>query len=130
MKFCEEVEKLQRENEGSVILVKNGIFFVAIGKDAVILNRELDLQLTCMKKELCKVGFLVKNAEKYIEIMKSKEISFKMYIIDVKKGKIEILLENIGKNMKEVKANVNCSKCSRKKDTDEDIIERLREIGK
>lgn len=130
MKFCEEVEKLQRENEGSVILVKSGIFFVAIGKDAVILNRELDLQLTCMKKELCKVGFLVKNAEKYIEIMKSKEISFKMYIIDVKKGKIEKLLENIGKNMKEVKANVNCSKCSRKKDTDEDIIERLREIGK
>ena len=30
MKFCEEVEKLQRENEGSVILVKNGILFVAI----------------------------------------------------------------------------------------------------
>lgn len=66
MKFVQEVEKIQKENEGSIILAKNGIFFVAIGKDAIILHEELGLKLTCMRKELCKVGFLVKNVEKYI----------------------------------------------------------------
>ena len=66
MKMVEETEKLQQENAGSIILVKNGIFFVAIGKDALTLHDELGLKLTCMKPELCKVGFLVKNVEQYI----------------------------------------------------------------
>ena len=57
MKFVEEVEKLQEENPGYLVLVKSGIFFVAIGKDAITLNETLGLKLTCMKKELCKVGF-------------------------------------------------------------------------
>ena len=50
MKFVQEIEKLQKENEGSIIIAKNGIFFVAIGKDAIILNEELGLKLTCMRK--------------------------------------------------------------------------------
>ena len=66
MKMVEEMEKLQQENADSIILVKNGIFFVAIGKDALTLHDELGLKLTCMKPELCKVGFLVKNVEQYI----------------------------------------------------------------
>ena len=67
MKFVEEVEKLQEENPGYLVLVKSGIFFVAIGKDAITLNETLGLKLICMKKELCKVGFQVKNVEKYIK---------------------------------------------------------------
>ena len=35
MKFVQEIEKLQKENEGSIIIAKNGIFFVAIGKRCV-----------------------------------------------------------------------------------------------
>lgn len=35
MKFTEIVENLQEKNEGNIILVKNGIFFVAMGKDAI-----------------------------------------------------------------------------------------------
>ena len=49
MKFVQEIEILQKENEGTIILAKNGIFFVAIGKDAIILNEELGLKLTCRK---------------------------------------------------------------------------------
>ncbi len=37
MKLSEEIEKLQEKNEGKIILIKNGIFFIAIGKDAVVL---------------------------------------------------------------------------------------------
>ena len=67
MKMVEQMEKLQQQNLGTIILVKNGIFFVAIGKDAIMLHKMLGLKLTCMKQELCKVGFLVKNVEEYIK---------------------------------------------------------------
>ena len=80
MKFVQEIEKLQKENEGSIIIAKNGIFFVAIGKDAITLHEQLNLKLTCMKKELCKVGFLVKNVEKYIQKLEEIGYSFILYV--------------------------------------------------
>ena len=60
MKYIDVLQKLQKENPEHIILMKNGIFFVAIGKDAIELNKQIGLQLTCMKKELCKVGFQAK----------------------------------------------------------------------
>lgn len=85
MKMVEEMEKLQQENAGSIILVKNGIFFVAIGKDALTLHDEIGLKLTCMKSELCKVGFLVKNVEQYIEKLEKIGYSFILYVKNEKK---------------------------------------------
>ena len=55
LKYTELLEKLQNEHNGYLILVKNGIFFIAIGKDAIALNQLLGLQLTCMRNGLCKV---------------------------------------------------------------------------
>ena len=55
MKLTELIEKLQKENEGHIILMKSGIFFIAIGKDAITLNELLGLQLICMREGLCKV---------------------------------------------------------------------------
>ena len=55
MKLTELIEKLQKENEGHIILMKSRIFFIAIGKDAITLNELLGLQLTCMREGLCKV---------------------------------------------------------------------------
>ena len=80
MKLVEEMEKLQKQYYGTIILVKNGIFFVAIGKDAIALHNTLGLKLTCMKPELCKVGFLVKNVENYIIKLETAGYSFKLYI--------------------------------------------------
>ncbi len=88
MKFVQEIEKLQKENEGSIIIAKNGIFFVAIGKDAITLHEQLNLKLTCMKKELCKVGFLVKNVEKYIQKLEEIGYSFILYVKN-KKDELE-----------------------------------------
>ena len=55
MKYLELVEKLQKENDKYVVLIQSGIFFIAIGKDAQLLNKKIGLKLTCMKKGLCKV---------------------------------------------------------------------------
>lgn len=65
MKYTDLMIKLQEENEGEIIIMQNGIFFIAIGKDAISMNKLLGLQLTCMKEGVCKVGFQIKSAEKY-----------------------------------------------------------------
>lgn len=99
MKFTEIVYKLQNENPESIILVKNGIFFVGMGKDAIVLNNELGLKLTCMKENLCKVGFLVKSVEKYIKILKERDLSFAIYIINKENDTPELIFRNIGKKI-------------------------------
>lgn len=53
MKLVEQIQNLQEKKEKTIILVKNGIFFIAIGKDAITLNKTLGLKLTCMREELC-----------------------------------------------------------------------------
>ncbi len=130
MKFVEVVKTLQEQNAKKIILVKNGIFFVAIGKDALILSDQIGLKRTCMKEKLCKVGFLVKSSEKYIKILQEKNLSFGLYVIDKKDEKIEEIYTYEGSNIEEERMCLNCEECMQKKDTDEDIIERLRNFGK
>ena len=65
MKYLELVEKIQNNNKDYVVLIQSGIFFIAIGRDALILNQEIGLKRTCMKKEICKVRI---SSEKFRKI--------------------------------------------------------------
>ena len=87
MKYTDLMLKLQNDNKEKIILMKNGIFFTAIGKDAIALNEAIGLKLTCMKKGLCKVGFQVKSSEKYMKELQDINISFAMYTYDNKTRK-------------------------------------------
>ncbi len=129
MKFIERVEQLQKENEGSIVIIKNGIFFIGVGKDAIILNRILGLKLTCMKPELCKVGFLVKNVEKYIKLLTEEGKSFVIYIKN-EKDEIEELYRYKGENIQEAECCLECENCKNKEETEKDILERVRNLGK
>ena len=129
MKFVERIEELQKENEGIIIIVKNGIFFIGIGKDAIILNELLGLKLTCMKPKQCKVGFLVKNVEKYIKLLSEKGKSFKIFIKN-DKDEMEEIYRFIGDSIYEDKQCLECGKCENRKETEEDIIERIKNFGK
>ena len=86
MKFIEEVKKLQEEFKGHVVLVKCGIFYTAIGKDAIILHELLGMHLICMKEKLCKSGVLDKNIDKFIKEMDERNLSF--VICDYDKNKM------------------------------------------
>ena len=57
MRFTEAVETLQKQNPGTIVFVKNGIFFAALGKDAVALSENMGLKKTCMREGICMVGF-------------------------------------------------------------------------
>ena len=117
MKFVQEIEKLQKENEGTIILAKNGI------------NEELGLKLTCMRKELCKVGFLVKNVEKYIEKLEKLGYSFILYVKN-EKDELEEIYRYKGKNTEETRNCLKCVDCENKKEQEEDILERVKKLGK
>lgn len=130
MKFVDTVENLQKNNPGKIILVKNGIFFVAIGKDAVALNSEIGLKRTCMKANLCKVGFLVKSSEKYIKILEGKNLSFGLYVINKQTEEPEEIYQYEGNKIEETRSALNCKNCGQKQETDEDILERLKNLGK
>ena len=68
MKFYDVVEELQKDNKGYIVLVRCGIFFTAIGKDAVILQSLFGLAPVCIKKNVCKCGFPVIKVNKFINI--------------------------------------------------------------
>ena len=52
MKFLEVLKELQDDklNDGYIVLIQNGIFFVGIGKDAVLLHDILGLQVICLNR--------------------------------------------------------------------------------
>ena len=65
MSFSRMIEYLQVKNKGKIVFVNAGNFYIAMGKDAVLLHKLLDLKTTCMKPEVCKVGFPIIALEKY-----------------------------------------------------------------
>lgn len=130
MTFSNKIFELQEKYPQDVILIKNGIFFIAVGKDALFLNKIINLKCTCFGNEICKVGFLVKSAELYIEKMKKTGISFKMYLLDSNKEE-ELIFENKGNLDKPyILKSIGCDKCNKKKASDEDIIEKLKIMNK
>lgn len=55
MQIGKIIEELQEKTAG-IILMKNGMFYIAVGADAIILSNEMGLKRTCFGKK-CKVGF-------------------------------------------------------------------------
>ena len=112
MGFSTMLELLQEKNKGKIVLVNNGNFYIAIGKDAVALNNLLELKVTCLKPEVCKVGFPISVLEKYTEKLSQKNYSFIVYYFSQEKEELEILMDYNGKNKNKIKEkNVNCYIC-------------------
>lgn len=63
MGFSKMMELLQQKNKGKIVFCNTGNFYIAIGKDAVLLNNLIDLKLSCLKQEICKVGFPINALE-------------------------------------------------------------------
>ena len=59
---------LQIKDKGHIILANAGNFYIARGKDALLLNEILGLKLSCLECEICKVGFPKNSLEKYIKL--------------------------------------------------------------
>ena len=63
MGFSKMLGLLQIKDKGYIILANAGNFYLARGKDALLLNEILGLKLSCMETEICKVGFPINSLE-------------------------------------------------------------------
>lgn len=94
MGFSEMVEILQQRHKGVIVLCKNGNFYIAVGKDAIALNKKIGLKLTCMGPELCKAGFPVSAFEKYTKLLWDKKCNYMIYDFNNEKEELIPKVEN------------------------------------
>ena len=119
MSFRKIVERLQNleENEGFLILVRCGVFFTGIGKDAVILSEKLGITNVCFAEGICKSSIPVCRIEKILPRIISKDISVAIYEynpkgIEYKNGeKYELLRRIVMSPVKEDRKCLECEKC-------------------
>lgn len=113
MKFLEMVEALQKEekNQNKIILIKCGVFFAAIGKDAILLHEILGLNVTCIKPGICKVGIPRLNCIKYTDKLENSGYGYILYDYNSKNKKAEAKYEYMGKANTETEKNIGCRDC-------------------
>lgn len=118
MRFLEMVEKFQKleENKGKVLLVRCGVFMVAIGKDAIFLNNVLKLNVTCIKPRVCKAGIPVSYTLKYTNLLEELGYSYVIYDYDGKSKKFERKFEFEGNKNPESARCMDCKNCKYYKD--------------
>ena len=123
---------LQEKESGKIVLVNIGNFYVASGKDAVLLNKILDFKLTCLEKGICKVGFPISALEKYTNKILEKQYSYIVYRYIAKELKLEITKIHKAKNKNEItQEKANCLLCKGiKAYPKEDEINRAKEQRK
>ena len=54
MAFSHMLNILKEKEKGTIVLVRLGSFYVAVGEDAVLLHKKLDLKCTCIKIKFTK----------------------------------------------------------------------------
>lgn len=129
MTFSEMVEILQEKNGKRMLLIRNGHFYIATGKDAVILHKKLNLKCTCFKKGICKVGIPVNSLEKYIDKLEKTMYSYVIYDYDKENNEIKEILRRPGRVSKINVKNINCFEC-KKIDKKEDNSEYAKALNK
>ena len=104
---------LQKREKGKIIICNLGSFYVAIGKDAIILNNLIGLKISCIKPEICKVGFPISSLEKYTNLLVEKRYSYIVYYFNQEKEELNIFESYEGKNKNTLETeNMNCYICS------------------
>ena len=113
MSFGKMVEILQQKDKEKIILVNSGSFYIARGKDAVLLHNILNLKVNCMEAEICKIGFPLNSLEKYTKIIEEEQYSYIVYNYDNKLGKLDIIKKYNGKKINTIKEEkLNCYICT------------------
>lgn len=119
MSFKKIVESLQQEekNQGFLILIRCGVFFVGIGKDAVILAEKLGITNICFTEGVCKCGIPVNRMDKMLRKIIDKDISVAIYEYNPKgiekdsSEKYKLLRRIVMKPVEETRTCLNCEKC-------------------
>ena len=130
MKFYEIVKKLQKENKGKIVLIRNGIFYCAIGKDAVLMNNVLAYIPVCFKENVCKCGIPVNGIEIAIPKMLRSGFGYVIYDYNKEEKTYKKIVELKGKYVDSKDNNIGCSNCWYKENKMKSTEEYVEELGK
>ena len=117
MKLMDGIKILQKKYPKHIILVKNGVFYNAIGKDAIILSKEFKLKKICFSKNVCKIGINENKIKKFIETLKQNNYKYIIYnyhkgeFKDIDEQFIETERKDNGKEIKKEEYKVECKNC-------------------
>ena len=119
MSFKKIVEEIQNkeENKGFLILIRCGVFFVGVGKDAVILTEKLGITNICFSEGICNSGVPVNKIDKILAKIIDANISVAIYEYNpkgVEKGiadKYKLLRRIVIRPIEEVRKCLQCEKC-------------------
>lgn len=117
MKFGEGIKKLKEYNEGYIIMAKSGIFYVAIGNDAIVLQKEFELRPICFGKNICKCVVNIEKIKIFTKRLDDKK--YKYIVYDYIKGEelaleeqfVERYRQDEGMNIEKTKYKVDCKNC-------------------
>ena len=118
MKFLKIVEEIQnkKENIDYLILIHCGVFFYALGKDAVFLTEHFGLNNICITKNVCKCVIPVVKIDKFIQKLICKNISVAIYDYypqkQGRKKQYELLKRIVLSPVSENRKCLDCEKCS------------------
>ena len=118
--FFEFTEKIKKDYKGVLVIINLGVFFVATNKDAIFLEKAINLKKTCLCKNVCKVGIPESKIEEYILRLKKLNIKFvvlaysnnleEKYKFKDKKY-IQKYIYNEGEEFFSLNYNINCNEC-------------------
>lgn len=111
MAFSQMLEILKEKEKGTIVFVKLGTFYIAVGEDAVLMHKKLKLKCTCFKMNICKVGFPVVALEKYVEKLNQTKYAYVIYDFNLEKVELKEIARKNGKYNKEKDRNINCLVC-------------------
>lgn len=111
MAFSDMLEILQQKNKEKIVFIKLGAFYIATGRDAVLLQSKLNLKCTCFKNNICKVGIPVNSIESYLSKLDKIKYSYIIYDYCKKEQELKVKYEKKGKCNKITEKNLNCLLC-------------------
>ena len=81
MRFAKKVKELKNKekNKGKLVLVRCGIFVIATGEAAILLDKLYGLKVTCFEEEVRKVGMPVSFILKYLELIEEEGYGYVLY---------------------------------------------------
>ena len=120
MSFSTMLDCLKEQEKGKLVFIKLGTFYIAVGEDAVLLHKKLELKCTCYKNHTCKVGFPVNALEKYIEKLNETKYAYVIYDYDRNKIELKEVMRKNGKMNRGTEQTINCLVCKGPKKYPED----------
>ena len=111
MSFSKMLESLQERNEKKIVLIRLGMFYIATGRDAVLLHDKLNLKCTCFTDNVCKVGVPVTTIDKYVEKLDKTGYGYVIFNYDKDKTELTEILRKPGRATRITSKNLNCLTC-------------------